>query len=255
MNVNRFLTIGSFTLAVPAFVYIYFPNSKVLLPVAGGTLLICCLLFWLEHCIKRSGSDFINRCMFRFTRTGRYSVEEKRLLYERLDKQSWRNTKRYILKSNSSEFEEFDDRYDWSADSSGSRVTPIDQSHSIHSLSNHDQWTVFTVRFNKRIAKKSTIETGCIIDDLVDVDEKVRPFLSTTIDRKTRLLVMTVKIPAEFCPVNAKLEVYSSPVTDRDRKVETKVLLYNSETQEISATIHYPRKNWKYYICWEYQNA
>lgn len=247
---NRFFTILSASLAIPAFVYIFYPNKTIVAIVAGIAFIVSTALFKLEQFIKKNGSLIANAITYFFTRAEKYLVEEKKVVYERKSKTEWELLKRYSIKPLHNGFDEYDDRFCWSADSSKANILPIEAGQTISRIRDQERWTVYSVVFDRSAAKKKSVPTGSRINNLIDESDSVKPYLSITIPEKTSRLKISVKIPQQFTPKNGRFSVYSSASSSSE--VFTKSIAYDVPEEAFSETVIYPRKNWRYVITWEY---
>lgn len=250
---NRVVTIVSFSLAVPAFVALFGYQRPTLILTTIASFVLCVLCFWVESIIKTKGFAIANRIMYFLSRSrAGYIEKEKRFIYERLSDNNWKFTKQYTLLSRSNTLDGFDDRFCWSVDSSNAGISAINDEHRVCNIRQQEIWTVYTVKFNKIVAKGEEIQTGTVIDNLEDKNKKAVPFLSATISAKTKVLKMTVKIPKQYHPSNAKFEVFSSANTDA--RISSCDLEYNEAEQGFTKMVLYPRRNWKYVITWDCEN-
>lgn len=247
---NKLITIFSFTLAVPSFVAVFHGDKKAIIISGVIAFLLCISFFWLESVIKKNGSKISNALAYFFQRVdGTYYILEQKYVYERIDAENWEFTKKYCLMSRNNTFDNYDDRFCWSADSSKATIDPLEPKHVVKNVRNEDIWTAFTVKFDT-VHKRKEISTGTKITNLVDSAHTVRPFLSNRILRKTRLLRMSVIIPKEFMPKNPRIEIFTDDI--QSSKISSEPLNYNEKTHEIEAPpIEFPRVGWVYSIIWE----
>jgi hypothetical protein len=256
IDMNKTLTVISFSLAVPSFVAIFNGNQTVAIISAVVAFLVCLLGFRIDGILRKNGSKIISAIFYFFTKvSNEYFVREQCLVYERKDAENWEFTKKYKLCSLSNTFNSFDDRFCWSSNSNIAKINAVNQDHTITNIRGEEIWTAYTVKFDT-VFKGDEIQTGAVITDLNDASKTVRPFLSANILKKTRLLRMTVKIPNEFNPINPKFEIYSNSTRDtQSARISSTTLEYNKKTQEIEGpAIEYPRKGWRYVIVWEYKD-
>ena len=247
---NRIITILGFSIAIPAFLSIFVNDKHVLAIVTIVAFAVCCLLFWIESILRTKGSVVLGFIAYFFHKTRRGCIiEEQRLVYERIDKFNWEFTKKYRIKSKSNVLDHFDDRFCWSNDSSKAIIKPCENAQKIDGIQSEEIWTIYSVQFNS-VPRGHTIDTGAHITNLIDADLSARPFLSTTIIPKTKLLRMTVKIPQEFAPKNPRLVIYTS--SSLDSRINSMPLSYNEVSHEIDVPpVRFPRTNWRYVILWD----
>lgn len=247
---NKFITVLSFSLAVPSFLAIFSVEKKIVLLSAVLAFVLCLFFFWLDSVLKKIGSKIINAIFFFLAKaSGSYFILEQCYIYERINAENWEFTKRYCLKSCSNTFDSYDDRFCWSGDSNSAIIEATEPKHTVSNIRGEEIWTAFTVKFDT-VYKGNEILTGARITNLIDKTQTVRPFLSNTILRKTRLLRMTVKLPLDFRPINPKFEIYSNDA--QSSRISSEPLKYNEATHEIELKpIEYPRKGWRYVIVWE----
>jgi len=248
--VNKFITILSFSFAVPSFLSIFSLNKTIIVASSFLAFFLCLFFFWIDSMLKRKGSKIINAIFYFFTKIDDpYLILEQSYIYERIDAENWEFTKKYCLKSRSNTFDSYDDRFCWSGDSNSANIEALEPKQTVTNIRGETIWTAFTVKFNT-VRKGKEVSTGAKITSLVDVTQTVRPFLSNTILRKTRLLRMTVKLPMKFKPINPKIEIHSNDTLST--RISSNPLKYNESTHEIELDpIEYPRKGWRYVIVWE----
>lgn len=63
---------------------------------------------------------------------------------------------------------------------------------------------------------------------------------------------MTVIIPKELKPINAKFEIYKTSETGKIIKSEP--IAYDERIRGFSLKIPYPRRGWTYAIVWDWEN-
>ena len=247
---NRAITILSFSLAVPSFIFIFTQNKKIALLSAIIAFIACYFLFWLERILKRKGSTIVNFIFFLFQKAKRGCViEEQKYYYERKDEYNWEFKKTYRIRSKSNTLDRFDDRFCWSGDSTESKISPVVPEHEIVGIHQQEIWTVFSVKFNS-IPRGKIATVGSVVSNLVDTKKSVQLFLSATVLPKTKVLRMAIKLPPDFRPNNPRLEIHTS--ASINSCTELRGLSYDETTNEIELPpVKYPRANWRYVILWD----
>lgn len=246
---GRTLTVISVILAVPSFVHIYVSDLFVVYASAVAALIVILIGFWIENRIKTNGNDILNRLIYYLTKGDKkYIIESKNVTYVCNADDTYEFGKKYEIYPTCNDLDRIDDRFSWSAPSTGMEITPSEEGHAINQIWQQDMWTRFCIYFGQSCKKHKLYTTGALISKLNDQNKLAVPFLANTIDRKTKRLTMIVKVPKELVLGEGKLKVYS--VKNKTREIISEDLAYDDNVEGFTRIVNYPRKGWKYVIYW-----
>ena len=177
-----------------------------------------------------------------------YNIVHKHSIYTYLGNDTYMFEKKYKIQPRKNDLDRMNDRFSWSAPSAGYVASPTESNHKINKTWQQDSWTCFSIYFNEVCKKYKTYTAGSKITNLIDATNSAVPFLSNTIDKKTKCITLEVVFPKDEHPQKAKFEVFSSDCGENST-FETD-LAYDSEIGGFKQIVHYPRKGWKYVISW-----
>ena len=245
---KKIITILTCGLSVAAFAYILSPTLLTLFLSLISTWVIVAFALWLEEKIKTKGNQWINKILYHFTRDSEdYDFQSMQCTYSCLSENKYECSRVVDLRTNRS-IRNINEHFRWSTDSSAAKIEPYDKTHKIKGMHQENDWTCYSVDFGKMYPKNEKITTGSTITNLSDPDNKAVPFLSYTIVRKTKQLILTVEFSKDRLPLGDvvfKTKAFNKEIGN------PKVLKYNPEIEGYSETILYPRKGWQYIISWE----
>ena len=201
------------------------------------------------YSLKKDSINFINYLRYLFTATSSYSLNIREATYEFIDRTHMVHTKHVVLKSAVNNFYQFTDRYNWSK-KSACNLKPIYDGQQITYSWQEQGWNFYTILLNKALKKRDTIETGIIIEDLVDESKESMLFLSSGIYEKTKLLRLCVKFGPELMPKRIKFKIYKNPFDPLP--YFEKELAYDHVKNQILLDVKYPIFSYKYFIVWEF---
>lgn len=245
---KKIITIFTCGLSVSAFAYILSPTMLTLFLSLFSTWVIVAFALWLEEKIKTKGNQWINKISYHLTRSSEdYDFESMQCTYSCLSDNRYECQRIVDLRTNQS-IRNINEHFRWSTNSSAANVEPYDKAHRIKGMHQENDWTCYSIDFGKMYSKHKRITTGSTITNLSDPDNLVVPFLSYTVVRKTKQLILTVEFSKDRLPtgdVVFKVKAFGKEIGS------PKILNYNPEIEGYSETILYPRKGWQYIISWE----
>ncbi len=251
MLIKKFITIAGFVLAIMSIVYQDIKQPYILFGLFVGLYLLIWMLMYVEKKIRDSQGEFINKCFYYLGKTEEpYIIEYVESCYEYIDRKEMAYTKKLELKSRVNNLHKYEDKFCWSSYSSSITINPLYPGQQINKLASKNLWSVLEIGFGERCKKGKSITTGMKIVGLKDEMGIAKPFLSHRSDKKIKERVMTVKIPKELIPINAKYEIYKTSATGKVIKSEP--LEYDNSISGYSKRITFPRKGWTYAIVWEW---
>ena len=246
---NILMIILTSAIAVASLGYALNPTNLTLILCFVITSLVVSLGLWIDYKIKRNGNALLRRIAYFFTKKDDdYDFEQVQCVYSCLGNAVYSSKQIVELKSNKNDLQGFDGRYRWSAPSSMAIVEATEPGQSIKGMHQEDDWMHYTVDFGKVCKKGKTIRSGSAIKNLQDDANQACPFLSYTIQRKTKQLIMCVEFPngsEANGDVVFKVTAYGKQIGDNQ------TLRYNTKVGGYTKTVEYPRKGWRYVISWE----
>lgn len=249
--VKKFIMLAGFSIAVTSFTFQYTKDIHVLIAVFVVVYLILWLLLEIEKHIRDSSGYVINRFFYLFSRTNdKYTIEYVETFYEFISKKEMVYSKDIEIKSCVNDLKAYEDKLCWSSYSSSFAIVPKYENHTINHLASRHQWNVFEIDLGQRYKKRKTVKTGYKVTGLIDELGIAKPFLSHRTEKKVKERIMTVIIPKELKPINAKFEIYKSNETGKIIKSEP--IEYDERIKGFSKKILYPRRECTYAIVWEW---
>lgn len=246
---NRIVTY--FSVATAAFALAFGFEQKV--NFATLLALICVFItflgYRLEHYIRTNGNDILNKFMYFMTKNeNNYNIVNKHSIYTCLDNNSYTFVKKLEIEPRIGDLDRINERFSWSAPSAGCIINPTESTHRINTIWQQESWTCFSIYFNKVCEKRKTYCVGSEITNLIDKTNSAVPFLSNTIDRKTKCITLEVVFPKDSHPDKAKFEIFSSNCGINSNYEEE--ISYDRDIGGFKKVVHYPRKGWRYVISW-----
>lgn len=177
-----------------------------------------------------------------------YNIVSKHSVYTCLGNNTYSFVKKYEIQPRIDDLDRMNDRFSWSAPPTGCIINPLESNHKINTIWQQESWTCFSIYFNKACKKHKPYTVGSEITNLIDTTNSAVPFLSNTIDRKTKCVTLEVVFPKDAHPTKAKFEIFSSDCGVNSNFEEE--LAYDSDIGGFKRTVHYPRKGWRYVISW-----
>lgn len=249
--VKKFITLAGFAIAVTSLVFQFTKNIYILCAVFGGTILILLLLIKIEKYIHDSNGNFLNKFFYCFGRsTDQYTIEYSESFYEYISKNEMKYSKDMEIKSHINDLRVCEDNFCWSSYSSSISINAKYENQKINNLASKNLWNVFEINLGQRYKKGELVKTGFEVTGLIDDLGISKPFLSLRSEKKLKERVMTVIIPKDLHPIEAKFEIYKTNETGKVIKSES--LAYDEQKKGFSVKIPYPRRGWTYAIVWEW---
>lgn len=246
---NKIVTYFSVGTAAFALAFGFEKNLFVATLVAMGCVLLTALGYKLESYIKTNGNQLLDHIVYWFTKSDEiYNIKNKQSTYTYNGNDSYTFRKNYEIIPTINDLDRMDDRFSWSAPSAGCDIDSTESKHSIKTVWQREFWTCFSIYFNEECKKRKPYKVGSVVSNLVDADHTAVPFLSNTIDRKTKCLTLVVVFPKDCHPATAKFNVFPSDTSLNSIAEED--LAYDDVIGGFKRIIHYPRKRWRYVISW-----
>lgn len=250
--VNKFIMLAGLSVAVTSFVFQYTKNVYILIAVFGGVYFGLWILLEIERYVHDSDGNFLNKFFYIFGKTtDKYIVEYVEACYEYINKNEMKYSKDLEIKSRVKDLKTYEDKYYWSSYCSSISLNAKYENQKINKLAAKNQWNIFEINLGRRCKKRELVKTGFEINGLKDELGIAKPFLSHRSDQKIKERIMTVIIPKELKPINAKFEIYKTDETGTVIKSEP--LEYDERVGGFSKEISYPRKGWTYAIVWDWE--
>lgn len=206
--------------------------------------------FRIDAFIEANGNDLLNKIIYYFTRSYKnYNILHKHVTYTYLGNKEYSFKKEYELEPLTDELDRFDDRFDWSAPSDKCVITPTESDHQITNVWLEESWTRYTVYFGGTAKKGESYKVGSVISDLIDSNDSAVPFLTNTIDKKTKKTTLEVVFPQNDHPDTVKYAIFSN--NSGMEAIHEETLEYDISVRGFKKTIYFPRKGWRYVISWE----
>lgn len=246
---NRFCTIVSMALAAAGFAFMF--NSDVYLScwIGVATSLIVTIGFYFESKAKYFWNNEFNKLIYYLSKNDReYNVDSKEFTYTCIDDNKYKSTKDITIYPTCNSVDRITERFAWSAPSSKANIIPLVSGHEVTSLRQQELWTYCSVFFHHTCQKRKLYHTGSVIDNLVDVNNEAVPFISVTVSRKTKQLIMRVCFENKKAPAKATFKVFTAK--NNTEEIFSEELVYDDVVKGFSKQIDFPRQNWKYVISW-----
>lgn len=255
-KVNKILTVLSFSLAVAAFVYIFYAENNLLCILWFVLALVVAVIgFFAEKRIRKNGNKLFDAIVYFFTPNGvkiyqendhKYNVEKFETKYSILDNNTYELSKKLTIKSYDEDFSFLEEGFCWSAPYDEIELTPLCSKHTINNeVYSRENYKRYKIQFNQTYSTKDKIEVGSTVrlKSATYPDE----FFGITIKRKTKHLVMDVYFDSSRLPQNPVVfKTYSSKF-----KEKTIQILQCDSNKNYHISIKYPRKGWRYVISWD----
>lgn len=247
---NKFCTIISVSLSFACFVYMF--NADIYSSCVTGLIVLAISIigFSLENRAPYYWNSKLNKFLFYVSRNDReYNVECKEYIYTRLSDKEYKYERLATICPTCNNLDRVQERFSWSAPSNGVKISALDQKHEIAAIRQQELWTYYSIYFHQTFRKKEIVKTGSVVHNLIDQNNQAVPFLSVTVDRKTRLLVMRVHFENDNPPQRALFKIYSSK--NPSKEIYSEDLQYDNVIKGFSRTVDFPRQNGKYTIIWQ----
>lgn len=248
---NKFMSIGAFSLAITAFVYQFTDDKIIWISVLVVSFLIAYLLSFLEKILTESQGAFLNWFLYHISKNrDPYIIEYSEAKYEYKSLNEMEYSKEIELISCKNHLKKYSEKFCWSSYSKDITILPIYEGQTINYLPSKNFWTLFEIDLGRRLRKRQTETTGMKIIGLKDDLGLAKPFLSIFNERKTKESKLVVIIPEELHPQNARFEICQG--NNSDNVIKRSLLEYNESIGGYEMSVKYPRKGWTYSIIWDW---
>ena len=177
-----------------------------------------------------------------------YNFHSKEFTYTCINSNEYRSEKQITIYPTCSTVDRITERFAWSAPSNEAKIRPLVADHTISAMRQQELWTYYSVFFHHTCRKRELYKTGSVIENLVDERNSAVPFISATVDRKTKQLVMRVCFENRPAPAIATFKVFSSK--NNREEIHNETLTYDDVAGGFTKQIDFPRQHWKYVISW-----
>lgn len=245
-----FGVIISIGFATSGFAYM-FNNDPVCSCVIG---IVVSMLYGLGIYIQGKATYFwnnkFNKLLYYLSKNDReYNVISKEITYTCINEKEYKSEKNIVIYPTSNNVDRINEKFAWSARSAGARIRPLKDGHEIKAIRQEELWTCYSVYFNHTCQKHKEFETGSVIENLFDENGEVVPFLSATVERKTKKLIMRVKFDENKSSLRATFKVFTPKC--KSKEIYSEELSFDAVSKGFTYVIDFPRPHWKYIISWE----
>lgn len=247
----KIITVFSVAVSVCALARSMTTELSVVFISGALAIVLCAAVLVFDLVINdQAHKRWYDRIAYIFSRNEKkYNVLLRDVTYEFIDKTHMRYKKYYMIKSNIDGLNTFEDRYMWLSDEAVD-IAPLYPKQRVKYKWSNNFWDYFCIGLGDSYLKNDVIETGAVLNNLVCRDYRTRLFLSCGIYHKTKKLLLTVKLPPEFRPVNGEFLVYRN-YDDGGSEIHRESLKYSAEDCEFKKEVMYPRKGRRYLIRWD----
>lgn len=246
---NRVCTIVSMALGAASFAYMFNSDPSISCRIGIAVLVLVSVAFWVASKATYYWNTKLNRIVYYLSKNNReYNYETKEFTYTCIGENEYKSTKELIIYPTCNNLDRVVERFSWSAPSGKAKITPLVSDHEITALRQQELWTYYSVFFHHTCQRGKTYRTGSIIDNLIDENNEAVPFISATIDRKTKRLVMRVCFENRKAPNNAVFKVFTH--RNNSEEIYSEEIAYDDAVKGFSKQVDFPRQNWKYVISW-----
>ena len=219
---------------------------------------IASLIFSIGLYVQSKASYFwntkLNRIIYYLSRNdSEYNIVSKEFSYTCINDKEYKCKKHITIYPTRNDVDRISERFAWSARSSNAKIIPLKNEHEIKDIRQQELWTCYSVYFNHTCQKHKEYETGSAIENLIDEHGEAVPFLSATVERKTKTLVMYVKFENKSVSPVATFKVFTPKCMTKE--LHSEELAYDNIVKGFKCVVNFPRPNWKYVISWEYKNS
>ena len=174
----------------------------------------------------------------------------KEIVYEYApDGQTLWQRKRINMMSLRNGLSHYTDRYRWTG-SGKCVVRSLTPGFTVANTRKEEIWDYFDIKFPHALRKGEEVDFT-IEWEMHDADKQAAPYLSTTIDRETKRLLLRVILPPKLAPKRAY--TYEFENFFDTLPVETNEIHWSPATQALSYEVTFPKKYHKYLIRWYYE--
>lgn len=247
---NRFCTIISLALSVACFAFMF--NSDIILSCFFGlcALMLCIIGFTIESKASYFWNTKLNKFLYYLSKNDKeYNITCKEFIYTCINNNEYKSEKNITLYPTCNNLDRIMERFAWSAPANKAIIDPLVPNQEICGFHQRELWTYYFVYFHHVCERHKIFKTGSVIHNLIDENNEAAPFLSATVDRKTKLLIMKVCFDNSIHPTNATFKVFSTK--NPREEIYSEELSYDNVINGFSKIIDFPRQNWKYVISWE----
>ena len=251
---NRFGTIISIGFATAGFAYM-FNNDAIKSCIIG---VFASIVFSFGVYIQSKANYFwnkkFNKLLYYLSKNDKeYNVVSKEFTYTCINENQYKSEKKIIIYPTSDNVDRISERFAWSAHSANAMIKPLNATHEIKAIRQQELWTCYSVYFNHTCQKKREYETGSVIENLIDEKGEAVPFLSATVERKTKILIMQVKFENKKVSPIATFKVFTPK--SMTKEIYSEELKFDNVAKGFKCVVNYPRPNWKYVISWEHKKS
>ncbi|MBQ8846734.1 MAG: hypothetical protein IJ006_06290, partial [Lachnospiraceae bacterium] len=243
-------TILSISLSIACFVYMFEMSIGSACAIGAVALVVFWLGFWIEKRSRYIWNTRFNKILYYLTKNDKkYIVLSKQFTYTYLGNNEYESKKDITVYPTSNDLDRITERFAWSAPSGKAIIEPLVKEHQITSLGKQELWTCFCIYFGRTCPKRVAFDTGAVIRNLIDENGEAVPFLSASLDRKTKSLVLRVCFEAGEHPERAVFKVFHKH--SMTKEIYSEELLYDMDIKGFFKVIDFPRQSWRYVITWE----
>ncbi len=209
------------------------------------------LFFVVCSYLKRTHSYLYRRLKYACISKGSYILKSREIVYEFIDREHIKHSKKFVVIPRTTGFDTFTDRYVYSGDHECVVRSVFPRQRIVDTYKDHG-WNFYSIKLSEPAPKGMEKEFGMKMDTIKDLEHKSKPFLSTGIYEPTENLVMDVYFRNGLVPHGAKIKIFDDYV-DRTPIFEQE-LAYDSENHRLRYEVAYPIYHYKYLIVWNFED-
>lgn len=233
-------------------------DLTAMLIIALITSIFYLFLYKLQLFFQNNPSLIFNILLYYLTPNKKnYIIISKKLDYKYIDRYQLTYNKDIVLKTKKM-LSTYRDRYNWNLSAPDAKIECIQSGQEIADITKFFDYDYYTVKFNQTYKKGVIVNTGSRIVNLKDPNGECPTFLFVQIREKMKKIILTVIIPKELKPYNARFCIYNttceleSPINGNEDNKFGESLSYDDNIQGFQKTISFPRMDWTYAIVWEF---
>lgn len=215
-------------------------------------LLIVAVWLFKVFLVEKANNIFSGRLFYFFTKSGPYTVEHKKTVYQLFTKHDMQLEKYYQLKVCSGDLSTFEDRFLWMGEGEVN-ISSLLPPQKVGSIWKNNLWTLYSIELGRVYTKKKIVETGAIVTGLHAKNSNEFLFLSTGVYHKMKKLTLFAKIPENLNPTRGEFAIYRNN-DDGGDYIYSEPLEYNNSVGGFMKDIDWPRKGRRYVIRWSFED-